>query len=157
MTSKRMTSVSVTDLHDSVSNLSLYSSDSASKFPRTFESRYQRLQEIGRGGFSYVYKCQDRVSGTIYAAKIIDLRPLRLRDNFDPNRLRREVDIMKRLRHPNIVQFIEFFETPDEFFMVLEYCPGKELFDVILAKQKLSEAEARPIFYQVRTDLFVLE
>ena len=56
---------------------------------------------------------------------------------------------MKRLRHPNIVQFIEFFETPDEFYMVLEYCPGKELFDVILAKQKLSEAEARPIFYQV--------
>jgi serine/threonine protein kinase len=144
-----MTSVSVSDLHDSVSNLSLHSESSAKKHPRTFESRYIQLQEIGRGGFSYVYKCQDRVSGQIYAVKIVDLRPLRLRDNFDPNRLRREADIMKHLKHPNIVQFIEFFETPDEFYMVLEFCPGKELFDVILSKQSLSETDARPIFYQV--------
>ena len=154
---KRMTSVSVSDLHDSVSNLSLHGTESASKMrslPKTFDSKYVKLEEIGRGGFSYVYRCQDIATKVIYAVKIIDLRPFRLRDKFDPNRLRREVEIMKNLRHKNIVQFIEYFESKDEFYMVLEYCPGRELFDVILANQKLSEAEALPIFYQVNLSSF---
>lgn len=144
-----MTSVSVADLHASVSNLSINGIDVSSKIPKTFETKYIKMGEIGRGGFSYVYKCKDRITDALFAVKIIDLRPLRLRDNFDPNRLRREVDIMRNLRHPNIVQFVEYFETPDEFYMVLEYCPGRELFDVILEKQSLPEATARPIFHQV--------
>lgn len=74
---------------------------------------------------------------------------MRLREKFNPSRLRREVDIMRHLRHPNIIQFVEVFETPNELFMVMEYCPGKELFDVILAKQFFSEEDARPIFAQI--------
>jgi serine/threonine protein kinase len=100
-----------------------------------FASKYEKLEEIGRGGFSVVYKCRDRISNEIYAVKVVDLRPLRLRERFNPARLRREVDIMRRLRNPNIIQFIAVYETPDQLLMVLEYAPGMELFDVILERR----------------------
>jgi serine/threonine protein kinase len=61
---------------------------------------------------------------------VIDVRPLRLREKFNPARLRREVDIMRRLQHPNIIQFVEVFETPESLMVVMEYAPGRELFDV---------------------------
>lgn len=159
MSSKRMTSISVTDLHATVMNLSMNNNISVStnnknmnitsKYTKIFDIKYIKMEQIGRGGFSCVYKCKNRITDVIYAVKIIDLRPLRLKDNFDSNHFRREVDIMKNLQHVNIVQFIEYFETLDEFYIVLEYCPGRELFDVILEKQCLSETMTRPIFLQV--------
>eukprot|EP01041_Mallomonas_annulata_P001989 gene1989-3869_t len=114
-----------------------------------FDAQYERGKEIGRGGFSTVFRCMHRSSGHTYAVKIIDLRPLRLREKFSPLRLRREVDIMRRLRHPNIIQFVDVFETSDQLLVVMEYAPGKELFDVILSKKNISEAEAKPIFSQI--------
>lgn len=63
---------------------------------------------------------------------------------------------MKRLRHPNIIQFVDVFESSDQLMMVMEYCPGEELFDVILAKNFLSERDAKPIFAQIARALFYL-
>lgn len=37
---------------------------------------------------------------------------------------------MRKLRHPNIIQFEEVFETPDQLHVVMEFAPGYELFDV---------------------------
>jgi serine/threonine protein kinase len=87
---------------------------------------------------------------------VVDLRPLRLRERFNPQRLKREVDIMRRLHHPSIIQFIEVYEDPDHLMMVMEYCPGKELFDVILARKYLREEDARPIFAQICRALYYL-
>jgi serine/threonine protein kinase len=86
----------------------------------------------------------------------VDLRPLRLREKFNPARIRREVDIIKRLRHDNIVHFIDVYETADQLLMVMEYCPGVELFDVILAHKSLNEEFAKAIFAQVAKALFYL-
>lgn len=79
-----------------------------------------------------------------------------MRERFNPQRLKREVEIMSRLHHPNIIQFIEVYEDADHLMMVMEYCPGKELFDVILARKYLQEEEAKPIFQQIALALFYL-
>ena len=121
-----------------------------------FASKYDLIQEIGRGGFSTVFKCKEKATEQIFAVKVIDLRPLRLRERFNPSRLRREVDIMRRLNHPNIIKFIEVFETPDHLMMVMEYCPGDELFDVILARKYYTENDAKPIFAQIARSLHYL-
>jgi serine/threonine protein kinase len=63
---------------------------------------------------------------------------------------------MRRLRHPNIIQFIEVFETPEKLMMVMEYAPGPELFDVILSRKYFTEVDARPIFVQVAKALYYL-
>lgn len=84
------------------------------------------------------------------------MRPLRLRERFNPSRLRREVDIMKRLNHPNIIKFVSVYEDPDHLMLVMEYCPGSELFDVILARKYFQEEDAKPIFAQVTKALYYL-
>lgn len=84
------------------------------------------------------------------------MRPLRLRERFNPARLKREVDIMKRLNHPNIIQFVEVYEDADHLMMVMEYCPGQELFDVILARRFFTEDDAKPIFAQITRAIFYL-
>ncbi len=86
----------------------------------------------------------------------MDLRPLRLNERFNPVRLRREVEIMRRLNHPFIIKFIEVFEDHDSLMMVMEYCPGVELFDEILNRKAFTEHDAKPIFYQIASSLFYL-
>lgn len=77
---------------------------------------------------------------------------------------------MKNLRHQHICQLMQVIETEEKIFMVLEvfilfilllnnsftiifvsikYCPGGELFDYIVAKDRLSESEARFFFRQI--------
>lgn len=121
-----------------------------------FNSRYEIIKEIGKGGFSIVYQCRSRETGLDYAVKVVDLRPLRLRERFNPTRLKREVDIMRRLDHPNIIKFIEVYEDADHLMMIMEYCPGKELFDVILARKCFREEDAKSIFLQVAKSLHYL-
>lgn len=87
---------------------------------------------------------------------MVDLRPLRLRERFNPTRLKREVEIMRRLNHPNIIQFVEVYEDADHLMMVMEYCPGQELFDVILARRYFNEEDAKPIFAQISRALYYL-
>jgi serine/threonine protein kinase len=63
---------------------------------------------------------------------------------------------MRRLKHPNIIQFVDVFETADQLMMIMEYCPGDELFDVILARKFFSEDDAKPVFAQICRALFYL-
>jgi serine/threonine protein kinase len=37
---------------------------------------------------------------------------------------------MRRLHHPNIIEFVDVYERRDETLLVMEYVPGKDLFDV---------------------------
>lgn len=123
---------------------------------QSFLNKYEFLNEVGRGGFSRVYRCRSRIDTNEYAVKVIDLRPMRLREKFDPARLRREVDIMQKLKHPNIVQFFEGYETDDSVLMVMELCPGKELFDVILERNSFAEKDAKPVFSQICSAVYYL-
>jgi len=63
--------------------------------------------------------------------------------------LEREIDIMKKLQHPNIIQLMEVIDTPDTLFLVLEYASGGELFDAIVNKGSYSEVDAAKIIKQI--------
>ena len=61
----------------------------------------------------------------------------------------REAAIHKRLRHPNIVQFIDFFETIEHYYLILELMNGGELFHRIEQVDSFTEDDARLIVNQV--------
>lgn len=63
--------------------------------------------------------------------------------------VRREIKIMKLLKHPHIVQLYEVIETPTDTYVVMEYVKCGELFDYIVEKGRLKEDEARRIFQQI--------
>lgn len=61
----------------------------------------------------------------------------------------KEVQIMRDIRHPNIVQLMYFTETPDNYFLALEICEGGELFHRIVKLTYFSEELSRHVIVQV--------
>lgn len=70
----------------------------------------------------------------------------KIHDQKDVERITREIKILKKVRHPNVIQLYEIIETEKELFMIMEHANGGELFDHIVRKTRLSEQEAA-IFY----------
>lgn len=67
----------------------------------------------------------------------------------DIERVSREISILKILRHPHVIQLYEIIETEKQLYLITEYASGGELFDYIVARCKLSEAEASRFFRQI--------
>jgi calcium-dependent protein kinase len=70
-----------------------------------------------RGGFSIVVEGTKKKSGEKFAIKCIKKTMV---EGDDIKLLRREIHIMKKVNHPNILKLFEVFESDDEFFLVME-------------------------------------
>jgi hypothetical protein len=68
----------------------------------------------------------------------------------DIQRVTREIQILKHVRHPNVVRLLEVIEKPRHIYLVTEFLAGGELFDFIVAHNRLHESQACHIFRQVR-------
>ena len=53
--------------------------------------------------------------------------------------LKREIEILKEVKHPNIIELIDVFEDSKYLHLVTELCTGGELFDRIIAKTQSAE------------------
>ena len=104
--------------------------------------------EVGRGASGVVRRASRRSDGLPVAVKTMDLRALRLAGGggFSIPRLRREVDVLRSLRHPAIVRLYGAYGDQDTVLLVMELVEGRELFDAILSQGRFEEANARAIF-----------
>lgn len=68
----------------------------------------------------------------------------------------KEVQIMRQLDHPNIVKLIDFSESRQYYYIVLELCPGGELFHQIVRLTYFSEELSRHVIVQVAEALLYL-
>lgn len=63
---------------------------------------------------------------------------------------RREIEVLKMCQHNNIIKMIDLFENSDQYFIVLEYMQGKDLFDYIQKRGfTLAEARVQDLTYQI--------
>ncbi|XP_069330541.1 maternal embryonic leucine zipper kinase isoform X3 [Eulemur rufifrons] len=106
---------------------------------------YELYETIGTGGFAKVKLACHILTGEMVAIKIMDKNAL----GSDLPRIKTEIDALKNLRHQHICQLYHVLETANKIFMVLEYCPGGELFDYIISQDRLSEEETRVVFRQI--------
>ena len=66
----------------------------------------------------------------------------------------READILRQMDHPNIVRLYQVFESPTNFYLVMEQCNGGNLLDhVNKANGALTEAEAASFLWQILSAL----
>lgn len=114
--------------------------------PVTIEDKYDLGKVIGRGAFSTVKEGIRKEDKKRYAVKCIAKKQI---DKKELALLEREIDIMKKLQHPNIIQLMEVVDTPDTLYLVLEYAGGGELFDAIVNKGQYSEQDAAKIVRQI--------
>ncbi|KAL1924671.1 uncharacterized protein VTP21DRAFT_4325 [Calcarisporiella thermophila] len=108
--------------------------------------RYQLLERMGEGAFSRVYKALDTQKGELCAVKIVRKYEL---NNSQRANVKKEVQIMRGLHHPSIVELYGFIETRDYYYLILELLPGGELFQRIVDLTYFSEDLARHCIVQV--------
>ncbi|TKS68131.1 Maternal embryonic leucine zipper kinase [Collichthys lucidus] len=106
---------------------------------------YEVYETIGSGGFAKVKLGRHLLTGQKVAIKIMNKKDL----GDDLPRVKLEIEAMKSLSHQHVCRLYHVIETSTQIFMVLEYCIGGELFDYIIAKDRLSEEETRVFFRQI--------
>ena len=104
-------------------------------------------EALGEGAFAKVRLATQIHIKEKCAIKIVDKRFLE--NNQDIQRLRKEIKILKKIRHKNIIQLYDIMESKTNLYFVMEYCKGGELFDFIVKKKKLTEKEACLFFHQI--------
>uniref|UniRef100_A0A8P4G713 Serine/threonine-protein kinase DCLK2 n=1 Tax=Dicentrarchus labrax TaxID=13489 RepID=A0A8P4G713_DICLA len=107
--------------------------------------KYQVGKVIGDGNFAVVKECVERSTGQEYALKIIDKARCCGKEHLIEN----EVAVLRRVRHPSIIQLIEVDETPSQLFLVMELVKGGDLFDAITSSTKYSERDASAMVFNL--------
>ncbi|KAI9889061.1 MAG: hypothetical protein M1814_005850 [Vezdaea aestivalis] len=109
--------------------------------------RYILVEKMGDGAFSNVYRAKDTENSMAEVA-IKVVRKFEMNSSQRANILK-EVQIMRQLDHPNIVKLVDFSESRQYYFIVLELCPGGELFHQIVRLTYFSEELSRHVIVQV--------
>ena len=103
-------------------------------------------ETIGEGAFAKVKLARHIQTGEKVAIKIINKEEIY---NFDIKKIKKEINILQRLKHKNIIQLYEIMETHKNLYIIMEYCEGKELFEYIVKRKHLTEREACRYFQQL--------
>jgi serine/threonine protein kinase len=119
---------------------------SAHNLPTTF-GKYKILGLLGEGSTCVVAEALHQQTGKSYAVKII---------NGDHNMsfklssaIEREIRILKKLDHPNIIRLIEVIHENGYIFVVMEHCEGGTLLDLILADKLHDLSDVKRLFRQI--------
>ena len=100
---------------------------------------------IGHGGFSKVYEAYKMPRNERFAIKCYSKAILKDKKHL----VEEEINIMKKLKHPNIVQYFDYYESQLHYYLVLEYVVGGELFDRILYNGQYSEKDSSRLTLQI--------
>ncbi|KAJ6685708.1 NON-SPECIFIC SERINE/THREONINE PROTEIN KINASE [Salix purpurea] len=109
--------------------------------------KYEVGRTIGEGTFAKVKFAQNTETGESVAMKILDRSTIIKHKMVD--QIKREISIMKLVRHPYVVRLHEVLASRTKIYIILEFITGGELFDKIVHHGRLSEAEARRYFQQL--------
>lgn len=108
---------------------------------------YTIIKDLGEGTFGKVKLASHNHTKEKVAIKVLEKN--KIVDEGDRERVSREIQILKILRHPNITQLYEILEDEERLYLINEYAPNGELFDYIVSNQKIREVEACKFFQQI--------
>ncbi|KAK2743795.1 hypothetical protein FQN57_004732 [Myotisia sp. PD_48] len=134
--------------HDDTTAKNRHDGGSGAKRKETSFGDYILGQTLGEGEFGKVRLGWKRDGSVQVAIKMIRRESL----GTNPSRLpkiNREISILQRLSHPNIVRIHEIVNTERHIGIILEYASGGELFDYILNHRYLKDNPARRLFAQL--------
>src|SRR5450759_960590 len=117
---------------------------------RFFEglTRYRWLETIGRGGIGIVFKAQDLDLDDVVAIKVLSPN-WETDDQQLLQRFKREINLNRKIKHPNVARIHDFGMSGDFPYITMEYVPGKDLRTIIQIEGKLPQARAVSILRQI--------
>ncbi len=109
--------------------------------------KFEIIEELGRGAMGTVYKGHDPALARHVAIKVMTARL-----ELDPElrtRFFREAQAAGSLQHPNIITVFELGEADGHPFIAMEFVPGRDLDDIIAAREPLTVVEKVELIEQV--------
>ena len=108
-----------------------------------FNSQYKYISTLAKGSFGTVIKSLDLKTNKQVAVKIIS----KLNDAQEAiNQLKKEVSVLKKTNHNNIVKLYDFYETSSEIYIIMEYIKGGTL-KTYMKKNNLNENTTKKIIF----------
>lgn len=111
------------------------------------ETRFQVLQELGRGGMGIVFLAYDKQLKDNVAIKV--LSPFLGNDPESLERMRREVTAARRITHTNVIKIYDIAESNGLHYITMEYFAGENLKQLVTRKGPLSLQEGLQILFQI--------
>ena len=118
---------------------------------KIINERYFIKSLIAAGGIAKTYLCNDQKTGTIVVLKVLKFREAedwKMVELFE-----REAEILKKINHPNIPYYIDYFslEEDEELYLIIvqQYVEGKNLKELIEKRTPFSETEIFSIFNEL--------
>ena len=108
--------------------------------------KYELGRLLGHGTFAKVYRARNLQSGKSVALKVVSKEKVIQVGMME--HIKREISVMKMVRHPNIVELHEVLAGKSKIYFAMELVRGGELFSKI-AKGRLKEDVARVYFQQL--------
>ena len=113
--------------------------------------RFQILAELGQGGMGRVYKARDFELGDLVAIKILSSAPDD--GSVDAERLLREVQICRKITHPNVVRVFDLGRHEGAIFIIMELLEGQVLVDLIDPDRRPPIARVKTILSEIASGL----
>ena len=107
---------------------------------------YEIIKTLGEGAFGEVHLVKHNLTKAIRAMKVI-----KKRDDFENDNdqdLLNEINVLKKIDHPNVIKIFEFYIDKENYYLITEYCSGGDLFSVV-TEHNLSEMKVAYIMYQL--------
>jgi len=123
---------------------------------------FEFLQLLGQGAFGKVLKVSSLINHKVYAMKILDLEEKEeegISKEIKEQYFISEIELLKKLKHPNICKYYKSFREEDKLYIIMEYFDNGDLGTYIkvlqnYSKQKeLKKDEIWNIFYQCLSGL----
>ncbi|OMJ81538.1 hypothetical protein SteCoe_17944 [Stentor coeruleus] len=109
---------------------------------------YELGPVLGQGAYGYVRTAVHKLTGQERAIKTVKKEKL-TRDMQLHSKFFTEIDILRKIDHPNILRLFEFYEDSKGYHLVTEIIKGGELFEFIVSSGVLSESIAAHFMRQI--------
>ena len=107
---------------------------------------YTYVKDIGEGNFGKVKLSILNSTNEQYAIKILNKEKLKTQTKSSSFN---EIEIISKLKHPNIIYVDKILEDKENYYIIMEYCENGELFEYIVNNEKLDLTESSIFFYQL--------
>lgn len=115
-------------------------------------SKYNKVGTIGKGAFAVVYKVTAKFDGVPFAAKELEKRRF-MKNGVLDQKVEMEMNIMRKIQHANIVQYIEHIDWEEYLYIIMEYIPEGDLGSLINERGCLPEIQVKLMATQLLSAL----